>query len=256
MDAIINEPENILLTKIPKKKGRKPKNQKIQELNIKEEPHINTEEDNIILCLPITMNDINNDINNDIFINTDNNLQNKNEDTSTHNSIEIISTINQNNFINTNINKILTHEIKITPETKCWWCKNNFSTDNLQLPENYLNETFYCIGNFCSFNCMKSYNFDLNDLFIDKRNTLINFLYYKIYNSTTNIIPAPHWLTLIEYGGILSIDEFRLNSLINNKEYLILSPPIISKQIHIEESYKLTNKANNKNISLIEKILK
>ena len=61
------------------------------------------------------------------------------------------------------LNKINIHTIKINEDTKCWWCKNSFNTPNITLPEQYFDGTFYCIGNFCSYNCAKAYNLDLND---------------------------------------------------------------------------------------------
>jgi len=112
-------------------------------------------------------------------------------------------------------------------------------TPAIQLPEDYYNDTFYCIGNFCSFNCMKSYNLDMNDSSVYKRESLMNFLYYMTYSNYKDITPAPSWMALEEYGGTLTIEEFRKNSVVNSKEYLVLHPPLISRQMQIEESYKL-----------------
>jgi hypothetical protein len=87
---------------------------------------------------------------------------------------------------------------------------------------------------------MKSYNLDLNDSLSSKRESLMNLLYYQTYSIQKNINPAPHWMCLEEYGGNLTIENFRENSLVNNKEYLVLHPPLISRQMQIEESYKLS----------------
>jgi hypothetical protein len=86
---------------------------------------------------------------------------------------------------------------------------------------------------------MKSYNLDLNDSLSWKRESLINLLYYLTYSEYKEINSAPHWITLQEFGGNLTIEKFRENSIINSKEYLILHPPLISRQMQIEESYKL-----------------
>jgi len=123
----------------------------------------------------------------------------------------------------------------------------------VQLPEDYYNNTFYCIGHFCSFNCTKSYNLDLNDLLLWKRESLLNLLYYLTYSEYKYIEPSPHWLILEEFGGILSIDDFRHNSIVNVKDYLILHPPLISRQIQIEESYKI-NKLREVPIDKLNKI--
>ena len=218
----------------PKKRGRKPKIQKVL-LNTEDNKKINSDDENIILYLPITQNDVNNDI----FINTSNeNIKKHTIDYTCSNSSDIITTITKNNFINKSINKINTYCIHIDKNTKCWWCKHIFDFDNLQLPENYIKGAFYCIGTFCSFNCMKSYNFDINDNLSEKRNTLINLLYFMTFNKHINIMQAPHWLTLKDFGGPLSIEEFRLNSINGACDYLVLLPPLISKEIQIEESYK------------------
>ena len=87
---------------------------------------------------------------------------------------------------------------------------------------------------------MKSYNLNLNDNLSFKRESLINLLYFMTYSEYKEIIPAPNWMALEEYGGTLSIEKFRDNSIINTKEYLVLHPPLISRQMQIEESYKLS----------------
>ena len=68
------------------------------------------------------------------------------------------------------------HLTNYNKNTKCWWCKHHFDTPAVGLPENYYNDTFELIGNFCSFNCAKSYNMDLGDNNIWKRNSLLDFL--------------------------------------------------------------------------------
>jgi hypothetical protein len=241
---------------IKKKRGRKPKsfyNIKSENLESINE-YVNTEEEKIIFHLPITINEIN-DINNyenneenDIFIKNDNKIY----DSSTASS-DINTTTNQNTFIINNMNKVITHIMNCTKETKCWWCKNVFDSPPVQLPENYYNNTFYCVGHFCSFNCMKSYNLDLNDTLLYKRESLINLLYYLTYSEYKTISLAPHWLTLEEYGGTLTIEQFRENLIFNTKEYLILHPPLISRQMQIEESYKI-NKLKEVHIDKINKI--
>ena len=66
-------------------------------------------------------------------------------------------------------------------------------------------------GIFCSFNCCYSWIQE------NKHNSLYNLsetLLLKMYNDftgTIDLVPvkAPHWRNLKEYGGTLSIDEFR-----------------------------------------------
>jgi hypothetical protein len=86
-----------------------------------------------------------------------------------------------------------------------------------------------------------------------KRESLLNLLYFLTYSIYIKIEPAPHWLSLDDYGGNLNIKAFRENSLINNKEYTILHPPLISRQMQIEESYKF-NAHKEVSIDKINKI--
>ena len=240
--------------KILKKRGRKPKNKISEIIQIKEDT-ITSEKEVIIVYLPINLNDMetkNNDKEetynkNDIFIKSENQINNLINDSSSENflkeKIDILNlSVESDNYISNGIyiNKINIYNIEFNKDTKCWWCKNSFSTPNLMLPENYLNGIFYCIGNFCSFNCKKAYNINLNDINVWKRESLINLEYYLTYKNHKYIEPAPSWLTLKEFGGFLNISDFRKNFDNNSTEYILLQPPLISRQMQIEESYKKT----------------
>jgi len=245
---------------IKKKRGRKPKHQLniINPIIINNE-NVNSEDEKIICHLPITLNEINNNEINNLEIDTNIFIVNKNEKKYTiemTDTNDVDSTINlsQNTMLLTNnVNKVITHNINYTENTKCWWCRHSFSNIATKLPENYYNETFFCIGHFCSYNCAKSYNLDLNDTLTCKRESLLNLLYFCTYSEYIIIKPAPHWTTLKDYGGFLTIEEFRDNFTHNNKDYLVLHPPLISRQMQIEESYKM-NKLKEVHIDKINKI--
>jgi len=235
MDTSSNIDQNIMPKQL-KKRGRKPKNKNI-ELNFVVEENIDTEKEVIIAYLPIKINEIEinkyeNDIDN-LFIKSDIiNTENVTEE-------NIISTIDSD--IKTNnkyLNKINIYNIEFEQNTKCWWCKNTFTTPKVSLPEQYYNDTFYCIGNFCSYNCTKAYNIDINDNQIWKRESLLNLLYYLTYGYYKEILIAPSWLLLKEFGGFMHINDFRKSFETNSIEYLLLQPPLISRQMQIEESYK------------------
>jgi hypothetical protein len=257
-----------LITK--KKRGRKPKNfntllQKSENVVISED-EVNSEEEKIIFHIPVTMDEINANEHvdmslfikseNDIKKNTKLNLQKikSSEESELTDSLKSSVLSSSNKLVlNNNINKIITHNMNFNKNTKCWWCKNCFNSPPVQLPEDYYNETFFCFGHFCSFSCMKSYNLDINDSLLWKRESLINLLYYMTYSEYKEINQAPHWITLEEFGGNLSIEQFRENSIINTKEYLVLHPPLVSRQMQIEESYKL-NKLKEVPIDKVNKI--
>jgi len=245
--------ENVVTT-LKSKRGRKPKN-KIPDLKI-DNTIINSEEEPIIAHLPISLEDVvnvsNQDDNSDdyIFIKSEADLKNKKpheksvkfEDKIEENMIEqinkkIIET-EKIFMLGKSVNKINVHNIKFKPGNKCLWCKHSFSNPSVELPEDYYNEIFLCSGNFCSWNCAKSFNIDLNDSSTWKRESLLNLMYFKTFGQYKEIIPAPSWLMLEDFGGILSIDVFRNCFVLNNKDYLVLHPPMITRQLQIEESYR------------------
>jgi hypothetical protein len=228
-----------------KKRGRKPKN-KLIENKINDIP-INSEDESIIVHLPISLNDVESiyydDIKteeNNIFIKSESDfttIKFKEENKSEETEDKLIEKINQK-ILGKNLNKINVHNIQFKQNTKCLWCKHSFNTLPIEMPEDYYNETFYCYGHYCSWNCMMAYNIDLNDTATWKRASLINLMFYKTYGFFKEIIPAPSWLMLEDFGGILEINNFRNLFIINNKDYLVLHPPMITRQLQIEESYK------------------
>ena len=122
---------------------------------------------------------------------------------------------------------------------KCLWCCHNFGNYPCALPIKLKSNTFYVFGNFCSKECVCAYNFDsnINSSVIWERYVLLNHLYSIIENNPElQINQAPPRLTLIDFGGYLTIKEFR-NSNENNK-YNILFPPMVSIIPSIEENYK------------------
>jgi hypothetical protein len=252
-----------------KKRGRKPKN-KLIENKVKDIP-INSEEESIIVHLPISLNDVESTYydddkieENNIFIKSESDfttIKYKEEINCKQNKLEenedkLLEKINQKILetekiftLGKNLNKVNVHNIKFKQNTKCLWCKHNFTTPPVEMPEDYYNDTFYCYGHYCSWNCMMAYNIDLNDTATWKRASLINLMFYKTFGFFKEIIPAPSWLMLEDFGGILAIADFRNLFIINNKDYLILHPPMITRQLQIEESYK---KSSNGIVNKIE----
>lgn len=235
--------------KVLKKRGRKPKNKQPEIAPIKEDP-IDSEKEVIIAYLPINLDDVEKceidyDEDNSIFIKSESQLNgNLSPNSVLKDNSDILSmSVDTENFTSNGIyvNRINIHNVKFTQNTKCWWCKNCFNTPPLMLPEYYFDGTFYCRGNFCSFNCKIAYNVDLNDINVWKRQSLINLEYYLTYGVYKEIIPAASWLILEEYGGPLSIIDFRKNFDVNSSEFILLQPPLISRQMQIEESYKKTS---------------
>lgn len=220
------------MSKVEKKKrGRKPKG-----LINNDDKNYKTESETLVFHLPIKVKKSSSDI----FIKSkpiidDLNVKNlKNE-------IQILK--DKNKKLQSELIKIKPTDKKIInyystkydQNTKCWWCKHCFTTPAIGLPENYVDYKFELQGNFCSFNCAKSYNMDLSDNNTWKRNSLLSYFYNLTYNEDKVILQAPHWKTLKDFGGNLTIEQFRDDAIINSKEYIYLHPPLVTRKPLIEE---------------------
>lgn len=108
---------------------------------------------------------------------------------------------------------------------KCWYCSLNFDSIPVFLPiyiykkDNILYQDVH--GNFCSFNCVKSYidlHYNSDDTFIYNQNLL---KLYKLFNnkSIVDIDLAPSKFDIDIYGGYMTEDEYKnkLRNLINHE---------------------------------------
>jgi hypothetical protein len=151
-------------------------------------------------------------------------------------------------FINANNDKVWPDSTNI----HCWWCCNKFNDIPCALPEYYKKEKFYVNGCFCSFNCTASYNFSKNDENMWERYSLLNLMYKKMYNSKfMKINLAPPREILKMFGGYMSIEEFRENSLKNDKSFNLIKPPLISIISKIEENISNNYKNIKNNVSSV-----
>ena len=108
-------------------------------------------------------------------------------------------------------------EIPKFTSIKCWWCRSSIPTSihPLGMPIKYNKEDnfFDTEGMFCSFNCMCSYLHENTNMSQYKDSgSLIYFMYKCIFNEypyKMNIRKAPSWKLLKDYGGNLTIEEFR-----------------------------------------------
>jgi hypothetical protein len=156
-------------------------------------------------------------------------------------------------FINSNADKTWPD----STNTYCWWCCHPFTGAPCALPELYRKEKFYVSGCFCSFNCTASYNFSKNDDSMWEKYSLLNLMYKKLYNQKfIKITLAPPRETLKIFGGYMSVEEFRDNSLKNEKMFSVIKPPLISIIPKIEENIATANKnVKNNTLNINENIL-
>jgi hypothetical protein len=127
----------------------------------------------------------------------------------------------------------------------CWNCSHSFMNKYTGIPLSYKEGIFTIYGYFCSFNCAARYIID-NYHHKNKWNiySLLN-LYYNMSNNTIGKIikPSPNKLVLKNFGGNISIEEYRGNK----NSYEVYIPPIIPHHhsiIHINEN---SNNEDNKN---------
>jgi hypothetical protein len=189
---------------------------------------------------------------NNIQSNKYNELNNKREDDNDDGKSNKIIKKNLRNimyeFINSNNDKTWPD----STNTYCWWCCHPFNGPPCALPELYKKEKFYVSGCFCSFNCTAAYNFSKNEDTKWERYSLLNLMYKKLYNQKfikINIAPPREVLKI--FGGYMSIEEFRENSLRNDKIYTVVKPPLISIIPKIEENIATVNNKTSKGITPI-----
>ena len=141
-----------------------PRKKVVNDINIKKTNKKNiidsmikdNDENDILINLPISQNKINSIVNNE-----------KNEEKIIeptpyenncyfNNDVSDISCDNeyyQNNFIFTN-----------NVNSCCHWCCHSINGNVYGMPYNYdpINDTYFIIGSFCSFQCANAYNFSIN----------------------------------------------------------------------------------------------
>jgi len=106
---------------------------------------------------------------------------------------------------------------------------------------------FYTSGNFCSWSCMKSFALDKHGL---TRGSIIcgNIIMMrrKMYNQLGSIKPAPNRFLLKEFGGDMTIEEFRLNQTVDVvKPNEIESRPVVDNVIPFVSNTKKMDEIKN-----------
>ncbi len=114
---------------------------------------------------------------------------------------------------------------------KCFNCHYFFENKPFYLPVDYCQvlDRYKLFGNFCSPNCVKSYC--INNKSLESKSYLVGMYYRKLFGRDFTIKPAPSIFFLKDYGGSLTIEEFR-NSFYSNNRYI--TSCVNSKMIKIE----------------------
>lgn len=111
-------------------------------------------------------------------------------------------------------------EQKNLENIRCFHCHYNFEGSSYYLPYDHYPslDRYKLYGCFCSPNCVKTYCSE-HKIFSNKIH-LVGQFYKKLFGQNFTIKPAPSFLTLKDYGGKLTIEEFR-KSFYNNDRYLL-----------------------------------
>ena len=219
---------------------------------------INFLEDNTDIQNNMEINNFSNNIKKEA--NQETNILEKNSEKAWH-----VDEKNNNKVLKKNLRNILyefmdSNKEKVWPDKtniSCWWCCHKFDNVPCSLPYSYKKDKFYVRGVFCTFNCAASHNFSLNDDNVYERYSLLNLMYKKLYyRKIIKINLSPPRESLKLFGGYLSIEEFRENSLSNDKLFNLIDPPLISIIPKIEESVNHNKSFNNTlKLNLNENIL-
>ena len=156
--------------------------------------------------------------------------------------------IQENQYINTflkrqsyiaNLDLYDEQHNKLVPILKtniaCYWCNHTFNNIFCPIVEKKDSiGTMHVFGCYCSFNCAMAQILSLGGYKMHDRITLLKYLYRLIYDEDKEIIPAkdPHCLQL--YGNPITIEEYRMSSIINRDEYRYLMPPFHPIHVIIE----------------------
>lgn len=120
----------------------------------------------------------------------------------------------------------------------CWNCTENFNNFPIGIPLNINDEQkFNLYGNFCSFSCASRYLIETeNGEIANDRMQLLNLLSQTLtQDSNYKINIASSRLVLKKFGGIQSIDEYRANSITDNKKIKVYKPPLVPVLYLMEE---------------------
>jgi hypothetical protein len=118
------------------------------------------------------------------------------------------------------------------------WCMHDchpFKTIPCYLVEKYYDGIYYVFGNFCCVSCALAYNvYFIKDTKMSERERLTIAFYKHMFNPNVKFKHASPREILIPFGGKQTIEEFRKDILLMNKEYMHLIPPCSSIVSQIE----------------------
>jgi hypothetical protein len=93
----------------------------------------------------------------------------------------------------------------------CWWCCHGIDSQILRLPYKHDAKTdrFSMMGQFCSWECMKSWNMNSKNVKTSEINQFITLLKKRMTGKISCTRQAPSRYVLESFGGTMNIEEFR-----------------------------------------------
>jgi hypothetical protein len=146
----------------------------------------------------------------------------------------------------------------------CRYCSYPFDWSPCALPVRYSNKLnkYYVMGCFCSFNCAGAFCFEefKGSYRANEYYSLLNMLYQEVrkLDKPVKVKLALNKELLTIYGGSMSINEFREKTLLDNKDYEIVYPPMIALIPVIEENtirHTQSQDLNKPSVQLSQKLL-
>lgn len=170
------------------------------------------------------------------------------------NFLSIPSDIMNDNVSANNCMTVTNNEWPQQTDVYCFWCCHPFNTTPVGIPVKFTKNTFYCIGNFCSFECAASHNYEITDINTNvwERFNLLNLMASK-QDIAIPLKCAKPKSSLKIFGGDMDIDKFRDNS--KKLLYFKHTYPMIPLCEQIEELCDSFN-TNNTELFTIKKDLK
>jgi len=141
------------------------------------------------------------------------------------------SNIQYCNIIDTSASQSAQIDKSKTKNQWCWWCCHTFDSKEIKLPisKNPDSTKYNCIGKFCSPECVCAYIVDSGDRYGDPW-TQYELLHEMIQVNET-IQPAPKRELLSEFGGDLTIEQFR-----SNVKWSLNYPPMVSLKLQMDDT--------------------
>lgn len=111
----------------------------------------------------------------------------------------------------------------------------------ISFDENKNDFKFY--GQFCSWECMKSYNLYSNSSFKQSIFNYIQMCHDRLCSGSQNIKFAPPKTMLNVFGGEITIEDFRSN----NSEFKVYEHPVQTEEQIVEkyENFSIKSKSEN-----------